>query len=48
MLREAKLTIGIGAKTARSILCTPIKDGMIDRVLTSALNAKQRKTTKIA
>jgi hypothetical protein len=47
MLREAKLTSGIGARTAHNIQWLSTKDAMIDRILTSALNAKQRKTTKI-
>jgi len=48
MLREAKLTRGIGARIAHNTPCTSTKDALIDRILTSVTNAKQRKTTKIA
>ena len=48
MLREAILTSGTGVRTAHNIPCMPTKDVLIDRVLTSVLNAKQRKTTKTA
>jgi hypothetical protein len=49
MLWEAKLTDGIGAGIARSIPCMSIKDALVlDHVLTSVNNAKQKKTTKIA
>jgi hypothetical protein len=48
MLREATLTIGIGARIAHNILCTPTKDALIDRTLSFAPNAKQKKITKNA
>jgi len=48
MLREATLTSGIGVRTAHNIPCMPIKDVLIDRILTSAPNAKQKKKTKTA
>jgi len=48
MLREATLTSGIGVKIAHNILCMPIKDVLIDRILTSAPNARQKKKTKTA
>ena len=48
MLREATLTSGIGVRTAHSIPCMPIKDVLIDRALSCAPNAKQKKTTKTA
>jgi hypothetical protein len=49
MLREAKLTRGIGVRIAHNTPCIPIKDALvIDRILTSVNNAKQKKTTKIA
>jgi hypothetical protein len=48
MLREATLTSGTGVRIAHNILCMPTKDVLIDRILTSVLNAKQRKTTKTA
>jgi len=48
MLREAKVTSGTGVRTAHSIQCTSTKRVLKDRVLTSVINAKQRKTTEIA
>ena len=48
MLREAKLTRGIGARTARNIPVISTKESLTDHVLTSAANAKQKKTTKTA
>ncbi len=42
------MTSGIGVRTAPSILCMPIKGVMIDRILTSVTNAKQKKKTKSA
>jgi len=48
MLREATMTSGIGVRTAHNILCTPTKDALIDRILTSVTNAKQKKKTKSA
>ena len=48
MLREATLISGIGVRLAHNILCTLTKDVLIDRVLTSAPNAKQKKKTKTA
>ena len=47
-LREATLTSGIGVRTAHNIRCMPTRDVMIDLVLTSAPNAKQKKKTKTA
>jgi len=46
MLREATLTSGIGARTAHNIQCMPTKDALIDRTLSFAPNAKQKKITK--
>jgi len=48
MLREAKLTTGIGVRTALNIQFTSTKDALKDRILTSVTSAKQRKTTEIA
>jgi len=49
MLWEAKLTNGIGARIVRNILCMSTKDALVlDLVLNSVNNAKQKKTTKIA
>ena len=48
MSREAKLTSGIGVKTALNIQCTSTKDALTDRSLTSVTSAKQKKTTKTA
>jgi hypothetical protein len=49
MLREAKLTRGTGVRIAHNTPCMSTKDALvIDRILTSVNNAKQRKTTKIA
>ena len=48
MLREAKLTRGIGVRIAHNTPCISTKDALIDRILTSVTNAKQKKTTKIA
>jgi len=48
MLREAKLTRGIGVRIAHNTPSISTKDALIDRILTSVTNAKQRKTTKIA
>jgi hypothetical protein len=48
MLREAKLTRGIGARIARNTPCISTKDALIDHILTFVTNAKQKKTTKIA
>jgi hypothetical protein len=49
MLWEARLTNGIGARIAHNILCISTKDVLVlDLVLTSVNNAKQKKTTKIA
>lgn len=48
MLREAKLTRGIGVGIAHNTPCMSTKDALIDRILTSVTNAKQRKTTKAA
>jgi hypothetical protein len=48
MLREANLTDGTGVKIAHNILCMPIKGVLIDRILTSVTNAKQKKKTKSA
>jgi len=47
MLEEAKGTIGIGAKTARSIQCTFTKKAFQNHQ-TSANNARQRKKTEPA
>jgi len=48
MLREAKLTRGIGARIAHNTPCISTKKALIDRILTSVTNAKQKKTTKNA
>jgi hypothetical protein len=50
MLKEAKLTNGIGAKIAHNIPCIPTKDALtlLDHVLASVANAKKKKTTKTA
>ena len=48
MSKEAKLTRGIGARIAHNTPCISSKDALIDRILTSATNAKQKKKTKIA
>ena len=48
MLRDPHLTDGIGARIARNIHCTSTKDALRDRVLTSAISAEKRKTTKPA
>ena len=48
MLREAKLTCGIGARIAHNTPFISTRDALIDRILTSVINAKQKKTTKIA
>jgi hypothetical protein len=48
MLREAKLTRGIGVRIAHNTPCISTKDALIDRILTSVTSAKQKKTTKIA
>jgi len=48
MLKEAQVTRGIGVGIARSTQCISTKDALIDRVLTFAANAKQKKTTKTA
>jgi len=49
MLGGARLTNGIGARIAHNTLCTSTKDArVVDRVLASANNAKQKKTTKTA
>jgi len=49
MLWEAKLTNGIGARIAHNTPCISTKDALVlDRILTSVTNAKQKKTTKIA
>jgi len=48
MLREAKLTRGIGARIAHNTPFISTRDALIDRILTSVTNAKQKKTTKIA
>ncbi len=49
MLWEAKLTDGIGVRIAHNTPCMSTKDALVlDLVLTSVNNAKQKKTTKIA
>jgi hypothetical protein len=49
MLWEAKLTNGIGARIVHNTPCMSTKDALVlDLVLTSVNNAKQKKTTKIA
>lgn len=48
MLKAAKLTDGTGARIALNILCTSIKDALIDRILTFMTSARQKKTTKTA
>ena len=49
MLWGAKLTNGIGVRIAHNTPCMSIKDvRVVDRVLTSVNNAKQKKTTKTA
>jgi hypothetical protein len=48
MLREAKLTRGIGARIAHNTPRISTKDALVDLMLTSVTNAKQKKTTKIA
>jgi|APFre7841882590_1041340.scaffolds.fasta_scaffold93589_2 hypothetical protein len=48
MLREVKLTRGIGVRIAHNTPCISTKEALIDRILTSVTNAKQKKTTKIA
>jgi len=48
MLREAKLTRGIGVRIAHNTPCISTKDALIDRMLTSVTNAKQKKKTEIA
>jgi hypothetical protein len=49
MLWEAKLTNGIGVRIVHSTQCMSTKDALVlDLVLTSVNNAKQKKTTKIA
>jgi hypothetical protein len=47
MLREPNLTDGTGAKTAHNTPGSSIKDALIDRILTSATSAKQKKTNTI-
>jgi len=42
MLREAKLTRGIGARIAHSTPSVSTRDALIDRILTSVTNAKQK------
>jgi len=48
MLEEAKLTRGIGVRIVHNTPLISTKESLIDRILTSAANAKQKKTTKIA
>ncbi len=48
MLREPRLTDGIGVRIAHNIHCTSTKGALIDRNLTSVTSAKQRKTKKVA
>ena len=48
MLREPNLTGGIGVRIAHNIHCTPTKDALVDRILTSVTSAKQKKTNKTA
>jgi hypothetical protein len=48
MLREARLTRGIGVRIARNTLSIFTEDVLIGRILISVANAKQKKTTKIA
>jgi hypothetical protein len=48
MSREANLTDGIGARTARNIHWSSSKNALTDRNLTSVTSAKQKKTAKIA
>jgi hypothetical protein len=48
MLREAKLTRGIGVRIAHNTRRISTKDALIGHVLTSVTNAKQKKTTKTA
>jgi hypothetical protein len=48
MLREAKLTIGIGAKTTHNIQWSSTQKLLKDRDLASAHNARQKKKTKTA
>jgi len=47
MLREAKLTRGIGVRIAHNTPSISTRDALIDRILTSVTSAKQKKTTKI-
>jgi hypothetical protein len=48
MLEEAKMTNGIGARTARSIQCTSTKRRLWNRLLISVNNAKQKKKPESA
>ncbi len=48
MLREPHLTGGIGARIARNIPATSTKDVPVDRILTFATSAKQKKKSKYA
>jgi hypothetical protein len=50
MLKEAKLTNGIGARIAHNILCISTQDALTlpDHVLASVTSAKQKKATETA
>ena len=48
MLGEVRLTRGIGARIATNTPLISTKDALIDRILSSATNAKQKKITKRA
>jgi hypothetical protein len=48
MLKELRLTGGIGARIARNILYASTKDALEDQIMTFVTSANQKKTSKIA
>ena len=48
MLREPRLTDGIGVRIAHNIPCPSMQDALRDHDMTSVTSAKQRKITKTA
>ena len=48
MLRDPRLTDGIGVRIAHNIPCPSMQDALRDHDMTSVTSAKQRKTTEIA